>query len=196
MMKKLILSSFIGIMMSLYFSHAGAEEKAPLGIGNVAIKASNFRFDDEVFEEADAKNGFFVGAEMYLRLAAGLYIGYEFGWANQKGDLPDNAEIDVTYIPLELNAKYVFAFGPHFRWDVGTGFSFNYATREIKSSGTPPPEKQSDWLFGSQLFTNVTWLFKKFFVGVDFKYQFTDKFKDTDTSYHNWRAGGHIGWAF
>jgi len=195
-MKNAIINA-VAVLMILGISFSvQAQEIYPLGYGNIAVKLDYFSLDDKVFQGAKEDGGISLGLEIYGQIVSGLYVGYELAWATQSADFPNNAKVEITYVPMELNLKYIFGFGRSFRWDIGGGLSYNYGEHKVTSTGTPTPTKANDWMGGGQVFTNLNWVIRNTFIGIDLKYQITRDFKKTDFSFDNYRIGAHIGWMF
>jgi outer membrane protein W len=202
-MKKLLALSlmivFVFASTTLY-----AAEKYDLGMGNVALKIDYINFTEDAFDEIDLENGVYVGLEGYYAIYPNLYLGLEAGWAGSKNDddidiegETFNVDIDVTFIPVELNLKYAVALSPDWVWDIGAGVSYSY----FKIEANEIDEDVDDWLFGGQVFTDINYkLSKEWFIGINAKYQFTDDLEfdnvDTETSADNFRVGAHVGMMF
>jgi len=202
-MKKLLALSlmivFVFASTTLY-----AAEKYDLGMGNVALKIDYINFTEDAFDEIDLENGVYVGLEGYYAIYPNLYLGLEAGWAGSSNDDDIdiggdtiNVDIDVTFIPVELNLKYAVALSPDWVWDIGAGVSYSY----FKIEANDIDEDADDWLFGGQVFTDINYkLSKDWFIGINAKYQFTDDLEfdniDTETSADNFRVGAHVGMMF
>ena len=191
-MKKPILLCLIGafVMTSTVLS---AQEKVPLGAGNVALKVDYIAFTEDDFEDADS--GLYLGLEGMGEVTSNLYLGFEFGYAvNIQGEmefLDRKRDVDLTYIPIELNLKYTPEVSPHFFMGVGAGISYNYAKIDVEHGGD-----LDDGLFGGQFFVDLNYTFDRFFFGVSGKYQITQEGDDLEVSFDNWRIGGQIGGFF
>ena len=192
-MKKFILSCLIGafVMTSTVLS---AQEKVPLGAaGNVALKVDYIAFTEDDFEDADS--GLYLGLEGMGEITSNLLLGFEFGYAvNIQGEmefLDRKRDVDLTYIPIELNLKYASEVSPLFLMGVGAGISYNYAKIDVEHGGD-----LDDGLFGGQLFVDLNYTFDRFFFGVNGKYQITQEGDDLEVSFDNWRIGGQIGGFF
>jgi|GEM_PF-1386034 len=195
-MKKAIINA-VAVLMILGISiSVQAQEVYPLGYGNIAFKLDYFSLDDKVFQGASKNSGLSLGFEIYGQIVSGLYVGYELALATQTADFSNTAKVETTYVPMELNLKYIFGFGRSFRWHIGGGLSYNYGEHKVKSTGIPPPTKASDWMGGGQIFTNFSWIIRNTFIGFDMKYQVTGDFEKTNFTFDNYRIGGHIGWMF
>ncbi len=194
-MKRLFLFLLI-ITFVLSASAIYAQQKASLGSNNVAVKVDYINFDNSVWDEVGIDNSLYLGLEGYVNITQNLYIGAEVGWAN-----PDEEEngydAELTYIPIELNFKYVIEPDPNFVLDFGAGVSYNYANFEYDSPWSDWEE--DDWLVGGQVFAGFTYKFDQFFIGVNTKYQVTDDFLEENSpgfDLNNFRLGGKIGMMF
>jgi outer membrane protein W len=202
-MKKILLLTlmlvFVFASTTLY-----AAEKYALGMGNIALKVDYINFTEDVFDNIDLDNGIYLGLEGYYTIYPNLYLGLEAGWAGTEndGDLEidgekRNVDIDVTFVPVELNLKYVFELDPNWNIGVGAGISYNY----FKIEANKIDESADDWVFGGQIFADVNYkMSKEWFIGINAKYQFTDDLEfdnvDTSTSADNFRIGAQIGYMF
>jgi len=178
-----------------------AQEKAPLGVGNLALKVDYIDFTEDDLEDLDVDSGLYLGIEGFHEVSPNLYLGLELGYAvNVEGDLDidfdfdgdvDDLDADLTYIPVEVNLKYAAELSPNFVIDFGGGVSYNYAEIDIDNFGD-----EDEWLFGGQLFLDLNYTFDAFFLGINGKYQITEEGDDLDVSFDNWRIGGQIGFFF
>jgi len=192
-MKKFILSCLIGVFV-MTSTVLSAQEKVPLGAaGNVALKVDYIAFTEDDFEDADS--GLYLGLEGMGEITSNLLLGFEFGYAvNIQGEmefLDRKRDVDLTYIPIELNLKYASEVSPLFLMGVGAGISYNYAKIDVEHGGD-----LDDGLFGGQLFVDLNYTFDRFFFGVNGKYQITQEGDDLEVSFDNWRIGGQIGGFF
>jgi hypothetical protein len=200
-MKRLCLFSliFIFVLAStiVYAEERPPLEKAPLGIGNVALKLDYIGFSDNNLEDLGIDDTFYVGLEGYARIYPNLYLGGEVGYANPDGNGKiDGNEVktDVTFIPIELNLKYAALSYPNFVVGFGAGVSYNYVEADVSGNGI---KSGDDWLFGGQFFADLNYTVgSNLFFGVDAKYQLTDDFEDWNANFSNFRIGGHIGIRF
>jgi opacity protein-like surface antigen len=203
-MKKILLLSFV-IVFVFASTTLYAAEKYDLGMGNIALKVDYINFTEDAFDEIDLENGVYVGLEGYYAIYPNLYLGLEAGWAGSKNDDTIDTDefgevdvdIDVTFIPVELNLKYAVALDPNWVIDFGAGISYSYF--KIEANGID--EDADDWLFGGQVFADITYkINKEWFIGINGKYQFTGDLEfdniDTKTSADNWRVGAHVGLMF
>ncbi len=183
-MKRLLL-----LMLTVAFILASttvyAAQKAPLGVGNIAVKLDYIYFTDDAFDDADIDSGFYVGLEGYGMIVPNLYLGVEGGYAN-----PDDNNTELTFVPIELNLKYAIEATSNFVIDLGGGGSYNYI--EIESGA----ESEDDWIWGGQFFVDLNYTIDQFFLGISGKYQITEDFEDSGIDLNNWRVGGQIGVMF
>jgi hypothetical protein len=108
-------------------------------------------------------------------------------------------DVDLTYVPVEVNLKYATEVSPHFVIDFGAGLSYNYAKIDVQDVGD-----EDEWLFGGQCFVDLNYTFDTFFLGINGKYQLTEEgnYQSTEEGYDlkvnfdNWRIGGQIGFFF
>ncbi|MGV8074506.1 MAG: outer membrane beta-barrel protein [Syntrophobacteraceae bacterium] len=225
-MKRLIILSLVAVMISVA-GFAQAEQNCPLGNGNVAFKVDYLRFTDSDIKDIGAENAIYFGLEAYVPvLCPNFYVGMESGYAFSSGDLRESGsdydyyagdyydydakiDFDLDYVPIELNAKYVFEVNPCWNISLGAGISYNYfkidmAARETRyydyyyeydgiyrDSGDV-----DDWLFGGQFFADVNYTFGQWFVGGNIKYQLTEKLDDAGVSADNLRVGMQLGFMF
>jgi hypothetical protein len=208
-MKKAMLFCLIGafVMTSTVVSAQENQEKAPLGVGNLALKVDYIAFTENDLEDADIDSGLYLGIEGYGEIVPNLYLGAEVGWANPDGDVFGIVDTELTYIPVEVNLKYAAELSPQFIIDVGAGVSYNYAKIELDAAiGTFEDIEtgeelgasidESEWLFGGQFFVDLNYTFDQFFLGINGKYQITEEGDDLEVSFDNWRIGGQIGFFF
>jgi hypothetical protein len=205
-MKKVILLSFCIVLM-IATTSAYAADRYALGMSNVALKVDYFSFTDDIFDNIDLDNGIYVGLESSYALMPNLYLAVEAGWAGTSNDEDiivfrrrTNVDIDVTYVPVELNLKYAVEFAPRWVLGIGAGASYNYFNIDVDIDGTSGDE--DDWLWGGQAFADLTYKMGSWFFGVNGKYQFTEDIElgsddeETDTNANNWRVGAQLGVMF
>jgi hypothetical protein len=203
-MKKVILLLFCIILM-LAATSAYAADKYALGMGNVALKVDYFSFTDDVFDGIDLEDGVYVGLEGSRALMPNLYLAAEAGWVETSNDEDiivfgrrTNVDIDVTYVPVELNLKYAVEFAPRWVFGIGAGASYNYFNIDVDIDGDSGDE--DDWLWGGQVFADLTYKMGSWFFGINGKYQFTEDIElddeETDTNANNWRVGAQLGVMF
>jgi opacity protein-like surface antigen len=205
-MKKVILLSFC-IVLLLAATSAYAADKFALGKGNVALKVDYFSFTDDVFDDIELEDGVYVGLEGSFAIAPNLYLAAEAGWAGTSNDdeidilgRPVDVDIDVTYVPVELNLKYAVEFSPRWVFGIGAGVSYNYF--EIEADLDRDSADKDDWLWGGQVFADLNYKMGSWFFGINGKYQMTEEIEvgdddlETDTNANNWRLGAQIGLMF
>ena len=200
-MKRLCLFSliFIFVLAStiVYAEEKPPLEKAPLGIGNVALKLDYISFSDDKLKDFGVDDAFYVGLEGYASIYPNLYLGAEVGYANPDSNIEidgNDARTEVTFIPVEINLKYAVQAYPNFVVGLGAGVSYNYVETDVSGNGL---KSGDDWLIGGQFFADLNYTIgNNLFLGVDAKYQLTDDFEDWDTNFSNFRIGGHIGIRF
>ena len=203
-MKKILLLSLM-VLFVFASTSVYAAEKYALGMSNIALKVDYISFTEDAFEDIELENGIYVGLEGYYAIYPNLYLGIEAGWAGSEndgdidaGDLGQvNVDVDVTFIPIEMNLKYAVELDPN--WSIGFGAGISYSYFEIEANGID--ETADDWLFGGQVFADVNYkLSKEWFIGINAKYQFTDDLEfdnvDTETSADNFRVGAQVGYMF
>ena len=181
----LLIAAFLCTASTVY-----AAEKAPLGVGNLAVKLDWIKFTDSVIKDADVDSGFYIGLEGYGMIVQNVYLGLEAGWTNPSGNYM-GVDTDLTYVPIELNLKYAVPAAQSLAFDLGAGISYNYAKEKASGFGS-----DNDWMFGGQFFVDLNYTIDQFFIGISGKYQITEDFKDFDYNYNNWRLGGQIGVMF
>jgi len=194
-MKKTVLVFMVFLFVVIPAAYA--DEKAPLGAGNVALKVDYINFTDDVIGDSDVDTGVYVGIEGFGEIADSLYLGGEIGYAYSKGSVEvyfTDVDTKLTFVPVEINLKYAVKTGSNFVLDAGAGASYNYVKEKATSSSDTA--SGTDWLLGGQLFFDANYAMDKFFVGINGKYQITEDFKDASYDYNNWRIGGQVGFIF
>jgi len=194
-------------MLAATSAYAADRYANALGMGDVALKVDYFSFTDDVFDDIDLKDGVYVGLESSLVIMPNLYFVLEGGWVETSNDEDitvfgshTNVDIDVTYVPIELNLKYAVEFAPRWVFDIGAGASYNYFNIEADIDGSSADEDY--WLWGGQVFADLTYKTGSWFFGINGKYQFTEDIElgtedvDTDTNANNFRVGAQIGLLF
>jgi opacity protein-like surface antigen len=219
-MKRVWLMS---VSMVLVMTCAGvhAQEKAPLGNGNFAVKVDYIAFTDDHWSDSGDDEGVYLGLEGYFEITPNFYLGGEVGAAVNLDidpfgglgayatlryggvDEVEGTEDDINFLPVELNLKYAMEAASHFVVDFGAGLSYSYVEldRPIyfllnENTVTSRTETRDEWLFGAQVFADVTYKIRWFSIGVNAKYQITEEFKDADFDLSNWRLGAQIGIIF
>jgi len=209
-MKKVLLLSlmivFVFTATSLY-----AAEKYSLGMGHIALKVDYISFTDDVLQSLDLEDGVYVGLEGYYGIMPNLYLGLESGWGGTSHDEHTNflgdvskAEVDVNFVPIELNMKYAIEVLPSLVVALGAGVSYSWFDIEVDITDFGE-EKADDWVWGGQVFADINYMLsKQLFIGLNGKYQWTEDMEfgisgediKTDTSAENWRAGMQVGLMF
>lgn len=198
-----------------------AQEKAPLGKGNFAVKVDYIAFTDDHWSDSGDDEGIYLGLEGYFEVIPNLYLGGEVGTAaNFDLDFTplfagvilretdteeiEGTEDDINFLPVEVNLKYAMEAASNFVVDFGAGLSYSYVEldrpvyflMDDESTVTRRTETRDEWLFGAQVFADVTYKIRWFSIGVNGKYQITEDFKDDDFDLSNWRLGAQIGIIF
>jgi hypothetical protein len=187
-MKRSIVFFFIGACI-ITSTAASAVEKAPLGKGNFAVKLDYINFTDPHFDRAgNQDDGLYLGLEGYGKISPNVYLGGEIG----SGFNMEIGGEEITFVPVEVNVKYAKEASRDAVVDVGAGLS--YSSVELQHAfGTA---QRSDWLFGGQVFADLTYKIKRFTIGVNGKYQMTENFKDEGIDLNNFRLGVQMGMLF
>jgi hypothetical protein len=213
-MKKFTVLLIVAVVAVLAGS-AQAEQRYALGFGNLALKVDYLRFTDSQADDLGIANAPYIGVEFFFPVWNNLYLGVESGYAWSSGDrsftflgldgqrFNANVNVDVDYVPIELNAKYVFEINPCWTFDIGGGVSYNYFNLDVSgdiNGGNEAFGGDSDWLFGGQFFADVNYKMGPWFLGANIKYQITEDISlrgfDSDVSASNFRVGGQVGFMF
>ncbi len=166
-----------------------------LGPNNFAVKLDSIHFSDK--ELKDFNNAFFIGLEGYGDLGQNFCLGAEVGYVDKEGKTENSgtkANNELIFVPIELNLKYTIKVVSRFIFDVGGGFSYNYAREKI--SDTSVSSTVNEWLWGGQFFSDLNYKIGQFFLGANVKYQLTKNGKDLGHNFDNLRVGGQIGVMF
>jgi hypothetical protein len=180
-MKRLMLFCLVGafVMTSTVVS---AQEKAPLGKGNFALKLDYIAFTDDYFDESgNEDDGLYIGLEGYGEITPNWYLGGEVG----TGTNIDLGGESITFVPIELNLKYAKEAARNFVIDFGAGLSYSYVEIQYRPFFGAAQEERDDWLFGGQVFADLTYKIQWFSIGVNGKYQITEDFKDEGVDLSN-----------
>lgn len=209
------LSWFIGAEYVPSPSDIQAEQKAPLGTGNFAVKTGLVAFTDHFFRLIDEERRAYTGIEGYGKIYKDVYVGGELGFCGVSNDFQDDDLLhqhrayDTDFTFLELNTKYVKDLSPNFVIAGGGGLSWikvdgtyevhNFllvGDRNIQTMDRRVPE--SEWLLGGQIFTDLTFTYRWFLLGINAKYQMTQEMKSEgeDFDLNNYRLGAQIGALF
>ncbi|HOO38999.1 MAG TPA: hypothetical protein PLU81_10905 [Deltaproteobacteria bacterium] len=199
-----------------------AEQKALLGTGNFAVKIDYMAFSGDFYDEIHDDDSAYVGIEGYGRIAPNIYFGGELGFGSVSSENifssilyglldAEHDEVTADFTFLELNAKYAKDLGRYFVFDAGGGLSLNNANVSFETydwvdvggtriSTLTAKREESQWLFGGQIFADLTFKFHWFMMGVNAKYQVTTDFEDSASGYkfslNNWRFGMQLGGLF
>jgi hypothetical protein len=195
------------MVLTLGATSAYAAGQNSLGASNIDLKVEYFSFTDDIFDKIDLGEGVYLGLESYLGVAPNLYLGIEAGWVQTSNDdditvagSHANVDFDVNYVPIELNLKYNAEFAPNWVFGIGAGASYNYFDIQADVDGRSADD--DDWLWGGQVFADVSYKSGAWFFGINGKYQFTEDVEigtndvHTDTNANNFRVGAHIGLMF
>jgi len=168
-------------------------EKAPLGNGNFAVKLDYIVFTDAHFDRGgNQDDGLYLGLEGYGKITSNLYLGGEIG----TGFNMEIAGEEITFIPCELNVKYAKETARDLVVDVGVGLSYSSVKLQYSPLFGTAQKSRSDWLFGGQVFADLTYKIHLFTIGVNGKYQITENFKDEGIDLSNVRLGVQMGMVF
>jgi hypothetical protein len=182
----------IGIVFVLTPSVIQAEQKVLLGSGNFALKVGNLTFTDDLLQLIGTESNVFISFEGYGKILPNVYLGGEFGYAtSDHGNASDHEKLEFEFTFFELNAKYAIDLSPYFVIDAGGGLSYNYA-----GDWEYAFEEEAAWLFGGQIFTDLTFKYHWFQLGINAKYQITQDFENTDIDLSNYRLGAQLGVLF
>ena len=198
-MKKLVLASALILSFVIVPVAVCNAKTNALGILHFGVKVDYISFTDDFLKDADVDTGVYLGAELYSIILPYLYLGLEAGYSNPSGTystILGNIDTELTYVPIELNAKVVFEPVKNLAIDVGGGLSINYA--EMKGSILGVPVTEDDWLWGGQVFADINYIAGGVvYIGINGKYKLAEKgIKDYDVSLDNWMVGGQIGFKF
>jgi hypothetical protein len=222
---------FLSLIVFAVFASAYAHaQKYEIG-ADVAVKVQYIRFMDSTIRGMDLENGVYVGVEAYKQFfLPNLYFGIEAGWTgtssnpsptlSSNDELPNTSiklDLDMTYVPIEFNTKYVIPINHCLNFDIGAGFSYNYIRLHENAPGIPrigaPPSASTsvsvsteNWIFGGQFFAELNYKFKNnLYMGIAAKYQLTEDttfpapYRGAGTSSmsaDNFRVGMQMGYMF
>jgi hypothetical protein len=191
-MKNLFLIS-IGIAFVLSSVKIHAQVIAPLGKGNLALKFDYIVFTDGFFDnQGNEDDGLYIGLEGYGKIAPNFYLGGEVGQAANISLVGE----DIIFVPIEVNIKYASEFAHNLVVDFGAGFSYSYAALKQSFYVGTAAEERTDWLFGGQIFADLSYKINWFSIGINTKYQITQSFREEDLDFSNFKLGVHIGIIF
>lgn len=191
-MSKPIFFSLLAAVI-LVSTNVSAEEKAPLGDGNFAVKLDYIAFTDSHFDKpGNEDDGLYLGIEGYGKVYSSFYLGGEIG----TGTNIDLGGEEITFQPVELNLKYAMETARNLVIDAGAGISYSFVEIQDRPLFGTAGEKREDWLLGGQIFSDLTYKIKRFTIGVNAKYQLTQDFRDENISLSNYRLGMQLGAVF
>jgi hypothetical protein len=192
-----------------------AKQKAPLGGVNLAVKADLINFTDHFFQLIDEEHRPYTGIVGYGKIYKNVYIGGEFGYCSVSNDFQNDDllhqhrayDADLTF--WELNAKYAKNLSPYIVISAGGGFCWikidgafevrNFILVDDQYMQTVDKRvPEADWLFGGQIFTDLTFKYHWIQLGINAKYQMTQEMKNEGGNFdlNNYRLGGHLGVLF
>jgi hypothetical protein len=191
-MKRWVLIS-VTVVFAMTCTAVSGAERAPLGKGNFALKLDYIVFTDSYFDRGgNQDDGLYVGLEGYGEILPNLYLGGEIGTATNV----EAAGEEISFYPLELNLKYALKTAPNLFLDFGGGISYSYVELQYQVPFGPLEQKRNDWLFGGQVFMDLTYRMNWFSIGLNAKYQATEDFKGEDLDLNNFRVGVQMGIVF
>ena len=209
MIKRLVFFIFIALVFVAPLAYA---QQSAYITSNLELKVDWIYFTDDAFGDIDLEDGIYVGLAGWVPVFfPNFFVGAEAGWAyaSSDGEIDSafgrlDTDVDVTYVPVELNAKYVIPIDPCWMISLGGGISFNYFSLDVDVEDFSSDE--DDWVFGGQFFADVTYKFPNspWFVGIGTKYQITEDLEyhqddldiDTNVSASNFRTGVRVGMMF
>jgi hypothetical protein len=196
-MKKIV---FLVLLVASFVMASGVAypaERMPLGQNNFAIKLDSIHFTDNALKGVD--NAFYIGFEGYGDLGQNFYLGAEVGYVDKNGKLENSGvrvDNELIFIPIELNLKYAVKIVSGLVFDLGAGFSYNYAKEDVKEVESGVASSLNEWLWGGQFFADLNYKIGQFFLGANAKYQLTKSGKDFGNNFNNVRVGGQVGIMF
>ena len=200
-MRRLVLFCLIGTFV-MTSTVVYAQEKAPLGKSNLALKFDYIAFTDNHFDEPfNEDDGLYLGLEGYGEIIPNWYLGGEIGAAININLFGDH----ISFVPVEVNVKYAKEAAPNLVVDFGGGLSYSYAKLEVTDWSHPSYSgntvyygylEREDWLLGGQIFADLTYKIGFFSIGLNGKYQITQDFKDEGIDLNNGRVGLQLGILF
>jgi len=197
-MKKQFIVLLVSVMVmfsSIAFAEEVAKGKTALDNQHIIVKIDQISFTSSTLRGYGIDEDYFIGIEYAQETTRNTLLCLEIGYANPSGDyrnLQGNVSMDTTFIPLELNFKYLFDL-ENIVIDIGGGLSLNHV-REKRSGAINTTH--DDWLFGVQFFSDINYVFGDFFAGANVKGTLTEDVKGFNHSYDNWRMGLQAGMMF
>ncbi len=163
---------------------------------SVGVKVDYIHFADSDLDDFGVDTGTYIGLEGYTSVLGGLLqVGGEIGYTNPDGSVTTGgvkSDIELEFIPIEANAKFVGHLGENLSYAIGLGISFTLVDIEVTTSGTT--FKRDDTIWGGQVFGELNYTIGNLILGLDVKHHLTESYLDDD--YNNTRVGAHIGWKF
>jgi len=196
-MKKLLIA-LIMFGLLLTSNNAWAQETLPLGNSNLALKVGYITFQKDTWKNSDVDSGLYLGIEGMKNLTSNLYLGAEVGYVNNEGTVQGDSS-EITWIPIEINLKYVFPISSDLNLGIGGGLSYNYLDDQT-------PEWQgvvwvlggdgTFWIPGTQMFIDLNYnVDDRFFIGINGKYKYCGSAGDKNPL-DNMQIGGQAGMMF
>lgn len=168
-----------------------AQDGAWADRGYVAVDMGYVDFLDDFFDpESD---GIQLGIQAYVRVHPDVFVGVEAG---SSANFTIFLGEDITVSPFELNGKYVRDLGRRAAAGVGAGLSYSRVEHDPTPLFRESSEKQTEWLFGAQVFADVSIRVWRVIGGMRLKYQTTQDFPDASWDARNWRVGPFLGIPF
>jgi len=191
-MKRLMLFCLIGAFV-VASPVVYAQENAPLGNGNFAVKLDYIAFTDGHFDDVGNENdALYIGIEGYGKITPNLYLGGELGTGTNINTWGE----EITFVPFELNLKYAKESARNLVVDFGAGLSYSSVEIQYHPFFGTALKKRDDWLFGGQVFADLTYKINWFSIGVSGKYQITENFNNEGIDLSNLRLGVQFGMVF
>ncbi|MBE9531673.1 MAG: hypothetical protein IME98_02580 [Proteobacteria bacterium] len=212
-MKRTILFSLFAVLIFASTSVMAANTSRD---SRIALKVDWLTFTDDLLEDTDSDETYYVAIDMRSPLTDYLDIGMEIGYVNFKGDITGPKPIsgksgnfigtwenNIKFIPVEVNLSYSRHFG-NLVYTLGAGVSGSFVNYEVDVNDTGTPftlvDEESAWLKGAQAFFALGYDGDSYFFGVDGKYQALEEqefFNQwLEVNFSNWRTGIHIGKRF
>lgn len=122
--------------------------------------------------------GVYLGLAGYGHLGGNWYLGGEIGIGAGFGLLLVESS---TFMPIELNAKRAYALSSSFVVDIGAGLSYNRVQYTYNPWFSNNDNDVTNWVFGGQLFGDLTFKTGRFLIGLKIKYQLTADLPDVES---------------
>jgi len=196
-MKRVVFLFLLVASLVMASTVAYPAERMNLGQNNFAVKLDSIHFSDNALNGVD--DAFYVGLEGYGDLGKNFYLGAEVGYVDKDGKIESSGiklDNELIYIPVELNLKYAVKVMRGLVFDLGAGFSYNYAKEEVKEVESGVTSSLDEWVWGGQFFADLNYKIGQFFFGANAKYQLTKSGNDLGHDFNNVRVGGQFGVMF